>query len=121
MCQVIAVSQRGGSGKASLGIVSPIYQQCRSPFVNLTTTTTKTYSLKITAASPRSFKKHSSMALTRPLLLVCLVIALLALSTPATAFGAGNIASIAKVEGHNWRHGDIEDLSDLLISAKPVC
>ncbi|PTB37503.1 hypothetical protein M441DRAFT_199847 [Trichoderma asperellum CBS 433.97] len=35
-------------------------------------------------------------------LLVCLV-------QPAAAFGAGNIASISKVEGQNWRHGDIED------------
>ncbi|PHH60961.1 hypothetical protein CDD81_1018 [Ophiocordyceps australis] len=26
------------------------------------------------------------------------------------AFGAGNIPSIAQVEGHNWRHGDIEDM-----------
>jgi hypothetical protein len=28
----------------------------------------------------------------------------------ANAFGAGNIASISKVEGKNWRHGDIEDM-----------
>ncbi|KAL2178775.1 heterokaryon incompatibility protein Het-C-domain-containing protein [Thermothelomyces heterothallicus CBS 202.75] len=28
---------------------------------------------------------------------------------PTLAFGAGNIASISKVEGQNWRHGDIED------------
>lgn len=35
-------------------------------------------------------------------LLVCLV-------QPAAAFGAGNIASVSKVEGQNWRHGDIED------------
>lgn len=26
------------------------------------------------------------------------------------AFGAGNIASISKIEGRNWRHGDIEDV-----------
>ncbi|KAI0125101.1 heterokaryon incompatibility protein Het-C-domain-containing protein [Xylariales sp. AK1849] len=26
------------------------------------------------------------------------------------AFGAGNIPSIAQVEGYNWRHGDIEDM-----------
>ncbi|KAI9039254.1 Het-C domain-containing protein [Aspergillus affinis] len=25
------------------------------------------------------------------------------------AFGAGNIASISRIEGQNWRHGDIED------------
>jgi hypothetical protein len=28
----------------------------------------------------------------------------------ASAFGAGNIPSIAQIEGHNWRHGDIEDV-----------
>ncbi|KAL5045138.1 heterokaryon incompatibility protein Het-C-domain-containing protein [Aspergillus fruticulosus] len=30
-------------------------------------------------------------------------------SGKAHAFGAGNIASISKIEGQNWRHGDIED------------
>ncbi|KAE9368434.1 Het-C-domain-containing protein [Stipitochalara longipes BDJ] len=34
---------------------------------------------------------------------------LLILARPAHAFGAGNIASVAKIEGVNWRHGDIED------------
>jgi hypothetical protein len=38
---------------------------------------------------------------------------------PTAAFGAGNIASLSKVEGHNWRHGDIEDvLLTLVISAR---
>ncbi|KAI4161292.1 MAG: hypothetical protein LQ342_004959 [Letrouitia transgressa] len=31
-------------------------------------------------------------------------------ASPAAAFGAGNIASISKIEGRNWRHGDIEDM-----------
>ena len=36
---------------------------------------------------------------------------------PAHAFGAGNIASLSKIEGQNWRHGDIEDtLLTLLIA-----
>lgn len=43
------------------------------------------------------------------LLLVCLV-AVVLLPTPTAAFGAGNIASISKIEGQNWRHGDIEDM-----------
>lgn len=34
---------------------------------------------------------------------------LLAFSGQAYAFGAGNIASLSKIEGQNWRHGDIED------------
>ncbi|KAF2164844.1 hypothetical protein M409DRAFT_56215 [Zasmidium cellare ATCC 36951] len=42
-------------------------------------------------------------------LLVCLV-GLVLFASPAAAFGAGNIASISRIEGHNWRHGDIEDL-----------
>ena len=42
-------------------------------------------------------------------LLVCVVL-LVFLPSPADAFGAGNIASISKIEGHNWRHGDIEDM-----------
>lgn len=34
---------------------------------------------------------------------------LLACSSQVHAFGAGNIASLSKIEGQNWRHGDIED------------
>ncbi|KAH8596642.1 heterokaryon incompatibility protein Het-C-domain-containing protein [Bisporella sp. PMI_857] len=49
---------------------------------------------------------------------VVLTIAIvLLLARPAHAFGAGNIASISKIEGSNWRHGDIEDtLLTLLMS-----
>jgi hypothetical protein len=38
---------------------------------------------------------------------VLLVLGLLLVVLPgkAAAFGAGNIPSIAQVEGHNWRHG----------------
>jgi hypothetical protein len=43
------------------------------------------------------------------LLLVAIAILVL-LPTGADAFGAGNIASISKIEGKNWRHGDIEDM-----------
>jgi hypothetical protein len=39
-----------------------------------------------------------------------LVLAFVLLSSPVSAFGAGNIASLSKIEGHNWRHGDIEDM-----------
>ncbi|KAL1837160.1 hypothetical protein VTJ49DRAFT_4190 [Mycothermus thermophilus] len=41
-----------------------------------------------------------------------LVLGLLLVFLPdrVAAFGAGNIPSIAQVEGHNWRHGDIEDM-----------
>ncbi|KAI5203843.1 heterokaryon incompatibility Het-C [Aureobasidium subglaciale] len=49
------------------------------------------------------------MANTKLLLFLCLV-AILLFATPTHAFGAGNIASISKIEGKNWRHGDIEDM-----------
>ncbi|KAK0117956.1 hypothetical protein ONS95_012268 [Cadophora gregata] len=49
-------------------------------------------------------------------LLLTVAIVLL-FARPAHAFGAGNIASVAKIEGLNWRHGDIEDtLLTLLMS-----
>jgi len=44
------------------------------------------------------------------LFLLCIGLALALFTAPAHAFGAGNIASISKVEGRNWRHGDIEDM-----------
>ncbi|KAF2131684.1 Het-C-domain-containing protein [Dothidotthia symphoricarpi CBS 119687] len=42
--------------------------------------------------------------------LLLVAIAILVLLPSAEAFGAGNIASISKIEGKNWRHGDIEDM-----------
>ncbi|KAI0384009.1 Het-C-domain-containing protein [Hypomontagnella monticulosa] len=39
---------------------------------------------------------------------------------PALAFGAGNIAGISKVEGQNWRHGDIEDTLLTILMARAV-
>ncbi|PHH91923.1 hypothetical protein CDD83_9708 [Cordyceps sp. RAO-2017] len=42
--------------------------------------------------------------------LLVLGVFLVLLPGKAAAFGAGNIPSIAQVEGHNWRHGDIEDM-----------
>ncbi|KAL4917056.1 heterokaryon incompatibility protein Het-C-domain-containing protein [Aspergillus aurantiobrunneus] len=40
---------------------------------------------------------------------LCLLFIFFSFSGKAHAFGAGNIASISKIEGQNWRHGDIED------------
>ncbi|GAB7338714.1 hypothetical protein MBLNU457_5432t1 [Dothideomycetes sp. NU457] len=42
--------------------------------------------------------------------LLAALVALVLLPSGTDAFGAGNIASISKVEGQNWRHGDIEDM-----------
>lgn len=57
------------------------------------------------------------MANTKLFLLLGLI-ALLCLATPSHAFGAGNIASISKIEGHNWRHGDIEDMLEKVACLK---
>ncbi|PMD61368.1 Het-C-domain-containing protein [Hyaloscypha bicolor E] len=43
---------------------------------------------------------------------------LLILARPAHAFGAGNIASVARIEGLNWRHGDIEDTLLTLVMSR---
>ncbi|ORY57205.1 heterokaryon incompatibility protein Het-C-domain-containing protein [Pseudomassariella vexata] len=48
------------------------------------------------------------------------LVVLLVFARPALAFGAGNIASISKVEGQNWRHGDIEDTLLSLLMARAV-
>ncbi|KAH7001479.1 heterokaryon incompatibility protein Het-C-domain-containing protein [Ilyonectria destructans] len=58
-----------------------------------------------------SFRSHG--------LLVGLII-VVCLASPALAFGAGNIASISKVEGQNWRHGDIEDALLTLTMARAL-
>ncbi|KAL5120215.1 hypothetical protein ACEQ8H_001772 [Pleosporales sp. CAS-2024a] len=50
------------------------------------------------------------MGATSQYLLLVAIAVLVLLPTQADAFGAGNIASISKIEGHNWRHGDIEDM-----------
>ncbi|KAL8407732.1 hypothetical protein RB594_006537 [Gaeumannomyces avenae] len=46
--------------------------------------------------------------------LLVLGIMLVVMPGKVAAFGAGNIPSIAQVEGHNWRHGDIEDVLQTL-------
>ncbi|PTB43341.1 hypothetical protein M441DRAFT_56364 [Trichoderma asperellum CBS 433.97] len=52
----------------------------------------------------------ASLSPSRGTWLLVLCICLVLLPSKAAAFGAGNIPSIAQVEGHNWRHGDIEDM-----------
>ena len=59
------------------------------------------------------------MALKQPECTVLLILlALLFLARPTHAFGAGNIGSISKIEGTNWRHGDIEDTLLTLLTAR---
>src|SRR3954470_3604277 len=50
------------------------------------------------------------MALSSKYFLFLAIALLVLLPGKADAFGAGNIASISKIEGKNWRHGDIEDM-----------
>ncbi|EHA47580.1 HET-C protein [Pyricularia oryzae 70-15] len=50
--------------------------------------------------------------------LLVLGIVLVVMPGKAAAFGAGNIPSISQVEGHNWRHGDIEDMLQTLLFLK---
>jgi hypothetical protein len=57
------------------------------------------------------------MANTKLLILLGFIV-ILCLVTPSHAFGAGNIASISKIEGHNWRHGDIEDMLEKVACLK---
>jgi hypothetical protein len=62
------------------------------------------------------FNAMPSLSLSPSVLLPALFL-LVFFSTPAHAFGAGNIASLSKIEETNWRHGDIEDtLLTLFIS-----
>ncbi|KAH9865432.1 hypothetical protein J1614_009015 [Plenodomus biglobosus] len=50
------------------------------------------------------------MGVTSTHFLLAAIALLVLLPAGADAFGAGNIASISKIEGQNWRHGDIEDM-----------
>lgn len=58
------------------------------------------------------------MACTHGHFFLFCAIGLVLLARPAAAFGAGNIASLSKIEGVNWRHGDIEDTLLTLAAAK---
>ncbi|KAK0733567.1 heterokaryon incompatibility protein Het-C-domain-containing protein [Lasiosphaeria miniovina] len=48
------------------------------------------------------------------------LVVLFLFARPTLAFGAGNIAGISKVEGQNWRHGDIEDALLKILMARAV-
>ncbi|KAM5351922.1 hypothetical protein ACJ41O_004645 [Fusarium nematophilum] len=55
-----------------------------------------------------------SFSIPRGSWLLLFAVCLILLPGKASAFGAGNIPSIAQVEGHNWRHGDIEDMLETI-------
>jgi len=50
----------------------------------------------------------SASRVNHSLVLLFTLVVVLVFASPALAFGAGNIASVAKIEGKNFRHGDIE-------------
>ncbi|EME46452.1 hypothetical protein DOTSEDRAFT_70448 [Dothistroma septosporum NZE10] len=49
-----------------------------------------------------------------------LALCLILYAHPTHAFGAGNIGSTSKIEGQNWRHGDIEDTLLTLLTARAI-
>ncbi|KAJ9133097.1 Het-C-domain-containing protein [Coniochaeta hoffmannii] len=60
------------------------------------------------------------MAYAKPYPILLGIAVLFLFTRPALAFGAGNIAGISKVEGQNWRHGDIEDTLLTILMARAV-
>lgn len=60
------------------------------------------------------------MAFTSNNLVLFCVVGIVLLARPAHAFGAGNIASVSKVEGQNWRHGDIEDTLLSIVASRAL-
>ncbi|OIW24113.1 Het-C-domain-containing protein [Coniochaeta ligniaria NRRL 30616] len=60
------------------------------------------------------------MAFAKPYPVLLGIVVLFLFARPTLAFGAGNIAGISKVEGQNWRHGDIEDTLLTILMARAV-
>jgi hypothetical protein len=56
---------------------------------------------------------------TSQIVLLCAV-SILVLARPAHAFGAGNIGSTSKIEGQNWRHGDLEDTLLTIVASRAM-
>jgi hypothetical protein len=54
----------------------------------------------------------------QPSLLIPCLLLLILLAKPTQAFGAGNIASTARIENSRFRHGDLEDTLLTLFLAK---
>lgn len=60
------------------------------------------------------------MALSSFQITLLCAIGIVLLAKPAHAFGAGNIGSTSKVEGQNWRHGDLEDTLLSIVAARAM-
>ncbi|OCT49782.1 hypothetical protein CLCR_07712 [Cladophialophora carrionii] len=60
------------------------------------------------------------MALSSTHLVFLCAIGIILLARPAHAFGAGNIGSTSKIEGQNWRHGDLEDTLLTIVASRAM-
>ena len=60
------------------------------------------------------------MALPPSQVIIFCVIGIILMAGPAHAFGAGNIGSTSKIEGQNWRHGDLEDTLLTIVASRAM-
>jgi hypothetical protein len=60
------------------------------------------------------------MALSSSQVVLLCAIGIVLLARPAHAFGAGNIGSTSKIEGQNWRHGDLEDTLLTIVASRAM-
>lgn len=60
------------------------------------------------------------MAISSSSLIFLCAVGIVLLARPAHAFGAGNIGSTSKIEGQNWRHGDLEDTLLAIVAARAM-
>jgi hypothetical protein len=60
------------------------------------------------------------MALSSAQIVFLCAIGIILLARPAHAFGAGNIGSTSKIEGQNWRHGDLEDTLLTIVASRAM-
>ena len=60
------------------------------------------------------------MALSSSHVVLLCAVGIILLAKPAHAFGAGNIGSTSKIEGQNWRHGDLEDTLLTIVAARSM-
>ncbi|KIY02468.1 uncharacterized protein Z520_02607 [Fonsecaea multimorphosa CBS 102226] len=60
------------------------------------------------------------MALSSSQIILLCAVGIVLLARPAHAFGAGNIGSTSKIEGQNWRHGDLEDTLLTIVASRAM-
>ncbi|KAJ9606018.1 hypothetical protein H2200_009867 [Cladophialophora chaetospira] len=60
------------------------------------------------------------MAFTSSQIVFLCAVGIILLAKPAHAFGAGNIGSTSKIEGQNWRHGDLEDTLLTIVASRAM-